>query len=142
MGSTHVLGETESEQGHRDAVMARVCEYIREERTIRLPAFDPSISAPAPSALVTVGLEPNGFSGAAGPFRYQFEGEDDLLHLIVTRSDGAPLTPEEAQPVVAFLLPQVAHALIWLRPGVHSQHFYIGHEELLSRSESPPSPSL
>ena len=24
-----------------------------------------------------------------------------------------------------------APALIWLRPGVHSQHFYVGHDELL-----------
>jgi hypothetical protein len=49
----------------------------------------------------------------------------------VMRSSGQELSVEEARPVVHFLLPEVAPALIWLRPGTVSQHFYVGHEEVM-----------
>lgn len=115
-----------------DTVLAAILEHIRRDKTIKLPAFDASRSKAAPDvALQSVGIEPNAFGGTVGPFRYQFEGEEDLLHLIVTRSDSAELRPEDGQSVAAFLLPRVPPAVIWLKPGRYSQHFYVGHDELL-----------
>lgn len=64
-------------------------------------------------------------------YRYQFEGEEDLLHLIVTRIDSGKITPAEGQQVVSFLLPNLPTALLWLKPGEYTQHFYCGHDELL-----------
>jgi hypothetical protein len=77
-------------------------------------------------------VEPNPYSGTCGPFRYQFEGEEDLLHLIVTRHDGEPISPREGQEVASFVLEGLPTAMIWLRPGEYSQHFYFGHDELLN----------
>jgi hypothetical protein len=81
-------------------------------------------------ALLSVGIEDNAFGGNVADYRYQFEGEEDLLHLIVTGREGQLLTPQEGQRVASFLLPDVSPALIWLRPGEYSQHFYVGHDEL------------
>jgi hypothetical protein len=123
---------TFEELARRGQVMVRVLEEIRAGRAIRLPDFDPAFSRPSDQfALQSVGLEPNDFGGAVGAYRYQFEGEEDLLHLIVTRLDGESITVAEGQAVAAFLLPDVPPALIWLRPGELSQHFYVGHDELL-----------
>jgi hypothetical protein len=122
---------SESDQSRRAEVMSRIRECIVQGQTIKLPPFDPARSTPGEHfALQTV--EPNEFSGEAGPYRYQFEGEEDLLHLIVSRSDGDPLTVEEGQNVAGFVLNGLPSALIWLRPGTYSQHFYFGHDELLN----------
>lgn len=83
-------------------------------------------------ALMRAGEEPNPYGGTIGEFRYQFEGEDDLLHLMVVRQNYEPLTPEEGQVVAAFLLPELLPALIWLKPGTLTQNFYFGHDELLA----------
>jgi hypothetical protein len=115
------------EAERRDQIVARLLSYIREGRTIRLPDFDGS-STSADYALLAV--PENDFSGTYEGFRYQFEGEEDLLHLAIMRQDGAPLTVEQAQQVVSFLLPEVPPALIWLKPGNVSQHFYFGHDIL------------
>jgi hypothetical protein len=102
---------------------------------IKLPPFDPAIDRPSDRfALLSVGLEDNIFGGTVGPFRYQFEGEEDLLHLIVTRLDSEALSPSEGQAVASFLMPGVSPALIWLRPGEFSQHFYVGHDELVKEA--------
>jgi hypothetical protein len=99
---------------------------------IKLPDFDPTVSRGSGDfALTTVGIEPNDFGGRVGPYRYQFEGEEDLLHLIVTRLDGEPLSVEEGRDVAGFLLPEVEPGLLWLRPGQASQHFYLAHDELV-----------
>lgn len=119
------------EQQRRDRVIERILQCIRTGETIKLPPFDPALSIPSPTALATIGAEPNDFSGTIGDFRYQFEGEEDLLHIIVTRLDGSRLTAEEGQVVVGQLVPSVSPAVIWLRPGEFSQHFYFGHDELL-----------
>jgi hypothetical protein len=120
------------ETARRDAVMGAILEHVAENRTIRLPDFDPAQSRPSDTfALVSVGIEKNDFGGTVSKYRYQFEGEEDLLHLIVTRTDGTPLRPEEGQAVVSFLLPTLPQALIWLKPGELSQHFYCGHDHLL-----------
>lgn len=119
------------DERRRNEVMERVLDYIRRDETIRLPRKDRRTSAAVPRfALHTI--EENDFSGSFGAFDYQFEGEDDLLHLIVVRKDGQPLTPQEGRKVVDFLMPGVSPAVIWLRPGEFSQHFYLGHDELLS----------
>jgi len=127
-----MISPTAEEIARRVEVMARILEYVRDDRTIKLPAFDPTLSRPSDRfALLSVGLEPNDFSGSAGPFRYQFEGEEDLLHLIVTGREGQPISAEEGQAVAGFVLRGLPPALIWLRPGEYSQHFYFGHDDLI-----------
>ena len=126
-----MLEPTPDELSQRDRVVQSVLEAIRRDERIKLPPFDPEVSIPSGFALQTVGIEPNAFAGTVGPFRYQFEGEDDLLHVFVVRLDGERLSPEEAQRVMRFLLPDLPSALVWLKPGQLSQHFYFGHDELL-----------
>ncbi len=122
---------TPDEQRHRDFVMRRILDHVRDDVTIKLPAFDPTLSRPSDQfALLSVGLEENDFRGSVGPYCYQFEGEEDLLHLMVTRANGEPLTAEEGQQVASFALPGVPAALIWLRPGEFSQHFFLGHDDI------------
>ncbi len=122
---------TAAERARRDEIAKRVLDYIAENRRIALPPFDPALSRPSDRfALVNVGREPNEFAGTLGPFRYQFEGEEDLLHLIVT-ADGGALTVAEGQRVASFVLSGVPTALVWLKPGELSQHFYVGHDDLV-----------
>ena len=119
------------ETAHRDRIMTALRAAIRGNATIHLPRFNPARSAPHDEpALLRMGEEPNDFGGEVGDFRYQFEGEDDLLHHMVTRKDLKPLTVEEAQQVVAFLLPHIPPGLIWLKPAERSQHFHFGHDQL------------
>jgi hypothetical protein len=126
---------TRREEQVRSAIVSALLEHIRSNQTIKLPPFDPVLSKPGQHyALTNVGAEPNAFGGTVGEFRYQFEGEEDLLHLIVTRASGEPLTVREAQQVAAWVLPDLPSSLVWLRPGTYSQHFYFGHDELLNPS--------
>lgn len=126
------MAPSPSEVALRDRVVQSIVELVRRGEMVRLPAFDRSLSqAHDDPALLRMGEEPNDFGGTVGDFRYQFEGEDDLLHLMVTRIDLAPLSVEEAQAVVAFVVPQVPPGLIWLKPAVRSQHFHFGHDLLL-----------
>lgn len=123
---------TPEEQTRRDQVIARILDDTRNLRTVFLPDFDPQLSRPSDEyAMATVGIEPNPYGGTFGPFRYQFEGEEDLLHLIVTRLDQSAFSPEEAQAVVSFLYPGVPTALMWFKSGTVSHHFYLGHDVLL-----------
>ncbi len=116
--------------------MRRILEHVREGKTIKLPKFDPQLSrASEKFALITVGPESDEFSGQVGPYRYQFEGEEDLLHLIVTRVDEGEISAREGQSIAGFVLRGVPPSLIWLRPGEYSQHFYFGHDELLKHLE-------
>ena len=128
-----MLHPDSEEIDRRSQVIQSLLDFIKQDRRIFLPPFDPSLSRPSDLfALQSVGLEPNEFGGTVGEFRYQFEGEEDLLHLIVTRTSSEPLSPEEGQAVAAFLLPDFPASLMWLKPGEYSQHFYFGHDELLS----------
>ena len=122
---------TPAEQTRRNEVIEAVLEATRSAKTIKLPPFDPDRSVGADVAYQTIGIEPNAYGGTVGPYRYQFEGEEDLLHLIVSRNDLGPLVPEEGQEVCGFLLPEVSKALIWFKPGNVTQHFYLGHDDLL-----------
>lgn len=116
---------SKAENERRDAVMAEIVRCIQTNTRVVLPEFDPAFPGHA------LGAEDNAFCGTYGPYRYQFEGEEDLLHLVVTRLDEEKLTVEEAQVVAGFLMPKVPAGLIWLRPGEYSQHFWVGHDELL-----------
>ena len=123
---------TAQEQQRRDDVMKRILDCIRTETRIKLPEFNPMLDRPTDQfALLSIGLEPNEFSGSVGGFRYQFEGEEDLLHLIVTADNQGELKTEDSQAVAAFVLRGMPSALIWLKPGGFSTHFYFGHDELL-----------
>ena len=127
-----VISPTELEQQRRDEVMTRVLECIRDDERIKLPVFNADLDRPTDQyALLSIGLEPNEFSGFVSHFRYQFEGEEDLLHLIVTDEKQRKLTTEDSQAVAAFVLKGLPTALIWLKPGEYSTHFYFGHDELL-----------
>ncbi|MFI5387205.1 MAG: hypothetical protein ACHQ50_13930 [Fimbriimonadales bacterium] len=143
MGTVEAVGKrrpdrwqaTSEERQRRDEVVSRVVDFIRRDEKIRLPSFDPKQAIPSQDfALQSIG--DNEFSGSVGPYRYQFEGEDDLLHVIVVRTGGEPLTPEEGRRVIEFLMPDVPPAVIWLKPGEFSQHFYLGNDELLEGSAS------
>jgi hypothetical protein len=122
---------TFEQQSRRDKVIQKILKDIKEGVTIKLPDFDPLTSRPSDKALLTVGLIPNPYNGVYGPFRYQFEGEEDLLHLIITRIDDGCLSVKDGQLVAEFVLKGVPPALIWLKPGEHSQHFYVGHDDLI-----------
>ncbi len=63
-----------------------------------------------------------------GDFRVQFEGEDDLLHLSITRVDGGEVSHEEAQQVADAFFHRVPKGLIQCRPAVYSVHYYIAHD--------------
>ncbi len=135
------MSPTQAEQERRDEIARRVLQHIAEGRRIALPAFDPATARPNDRfALVNVGLEPNEFAGTLGGLRYQFEGEEDLLHLIVT-SEGEAVTLAEGQRVAAFVLRGVPPALIWLKPGELSQHFYVGHDDLVGSLVVEPGPT-
>lgn len=126
------------EQARRDDVLALIIEAIRQNRTIRLPDFDPATERGSDEfALLSIGLEDNEFSGQVGEYRYQFEGEEDLLHLIVTRSDLELIPAESAQEVASFLYAGVPPALMWFKPGKRSHHFYLGHDVLLEFLAGP-----
>ena len=125
---------TKEESERRKEVLDAVLDHVRSGTVIRLPDYDPDASEPSERfAMQSVGIEPNAFGGTIGEYRYQFEGEDDLLHLFVTRSCGHEISAEEGQSVVAFMLKGVPTALIWLKPGNYTQHFYLGHDELTDK---------
>jgi hypothetical protein len=124
-----MLHPTIEEANRRSAVFARLLDYIHRDEKILLPPFDRNQKIEQ-GEFALLGIEENPFSGTVGEFRYQFEGEDDLLHLFVVRLDKRELAVDDAQQVVKFLLPHVSPALIWLRPGTVSHHFYVGHDEL------------
>ena len=126
------LAPTLDELAHRDAVVASILACIRSSETIHLPRYDPSLSRASDLyALQFVGIEPNRFGGEFGAYRYQFEGEDDLLHLFVSRPDGNAMSSAEAHAVVSLLYGPVPKALIWYHPAEFSHHFYLGHDVLL-----------
>lgn len=128
------LSPTNEETQRRRDVLEKILEHVRHDRRIFLPPFDPALSRPSDLfALQSVGLEPNEFGGTVGDYRYQFEGEEDLLHLFVTRQDGSAITPKEGQEVAGYLLQGLPSALIWLKPGEYTQHFYFGHDELIDK---------
>ena len=107
-------GEWQSEEvEQRDRVLERIGECVRLGKAI---GFDPSATG--------------AFQGSAGGYSYVFDGEDDLLHLIVGRQDGENMSHDETGPTARFLLHGVPEAMIWLRPGNKAHHYYLGHDLL------------
>jgi len=128
------LDPTPIERAQIDAVLESVTVCILSDLTIHLPPFHGVTSDscdPSETALQQVGVEPNEYGGTIGPYRYQFEGEEDLLHLFIVRIDGAPLSPEEGQAVSGAILGHVPAGLIWFKPGHLTQHFFLGHDVLI-----------
>jgi hypothetical protein len=81
------------------------------------------------------------YSGTAGEYRYVFEGEEDLLHLLIERRDSASLEGEETRPLARLLLEGVPEAMIWLKPGESAHHYYLGHDLLLAGGAIEPGPA-
>jgi hypothetical protein len=122
------LKPTEVERARRDEVMDHTLRSIRDNTRIVLPPFQ---GGEAGSDFALHRIPRNDFSGTVGDYRYQLEGEDDLLHLIVLRSDEKELSVQDGRQVATFVFPNIPAAVIWLKPGQFSQHFYLGHDELL-----------
>lgn len=113
-----MLCPSSEDEQRRDSVVASLLEAIRSNTVIRIPQPPAEVSS-------------SEYFGRVGPFEYCFEGEDDLLHVAVTRSDRENFPVEHAQSVISFLLPQLDPGIVWLKPGTWSHHFYFGHDELL-----------
>jgi hypothetical protein len=124
------LTPTAEERAERDAVVRLLLDFIARGETVRLPACVPGLDRAGAPSMATVGLEPGQFGGAVGEYRYRFDGEEDLLRLMVVRRDGAELTPAEGRAVAAFVLDAVPPGLVWFRPGRRSMHFFVGHDVL------------
>jgi hypothetical protein len=121
-----------AERAERDAVMARILDHIRSGVTIKLPPFDRHNEVESKEfALLSLTDVENPYGGRIGDYRYQFEGEEDLLHLFVLHADGLDVSVEAGRAVASFVLLDVPPALIWFKPGTRSQHFYVGHDVLL-----------
>lgn len=78
------------------------------------------------------------YGTTVGDFRVQFEGEDDLLHLSITRVDGEPICHEEAQRIAEAFFHSVPKGLIQCRPAVYSVHYYIAHDLLVDYWQGNP----
>jgi len=75
------------------------------------------------------------YGAILGDFRVQFEGEDDLLHLSITRVDGGRVAHEEAQRIADLFFHAVPKGLIQCRPAEYSVHYYIAHDLLVGYLE-------
>lgn len=114
---------SEIERERAREVVERIRQAVRRGERVMLPRGDGSGVRIQPTAP---------YAGLWGDFLYQFEGEDDLLHLAIERRDGGEVSDEEGRAVALHLLPGVPVALIFQKSGRHSQHFYVGHEWLLT----------
>lgn len=127
-----MLELTDDDRQERSRVVRAVLDAVRENLTIHLPAWDRSEPRePSHFALQNVGIEANAFGANVGEYRYQFEGEDDLLHLFVARIDGGPADANLAREIGGWVLAGVPPALVWYKPARHTHHFYVGHDDLL-----------
>jgi len=122
---------TADECNRRSEVLATILEDIKADRTIKLPDFDARNPHPSDIALFPTPSTQNSYNGTVYDYRYQFEGEEDLLHLIVTRIDETEISVEEGQATASFVFNGVPTALIWMRPGKFSQHYFVGHDDLI-----------
>jgi hypothetical protein len=80
------------------------------------------------------------FGGQLGDYWVQFEGEDDLLHCLVRRLDGAPLALEEAHRVVEPFFGRLPKGIVWCKPAGTSVHYYVGHDHFLQAHRQAISP--
>ncbi len=121
---------TTEEDASREAILHRILDFIQRGERIVLPEWDRSPQSLSDYALLNVGLEPNDFGSFVGEWRYQFEGEDDLLHLMICRRDQGAMPGSEARGIVDWLLKGVPTGLYWVKHATHSHHFYVGHDIL------------
>lgn len=129
---TKELVVTAEQEAWLEQVRQNIRESIVQGETIRLPDFRrEGNEVSSEVALLTVGIEPNRFGGTLDSYRYQFEGEEDLLHVFIVRQDLQPFACEIAQSILQRLLPNVPPAFIYLKPGERSHHFYLGHDWLV-----------
>lgn len=126
-----MLRPTPEEQERRQQVLDLVCERIRAAEPILLPPPPAGSDAKSDFALVPIAKSPNAYNGTVGEYIYQFEGEDDLLHIFVVKTADEELELKEAQAVFEFLFPTFPPALSWTKSGTVSHHFYMGHDNLL-----------
>lgn len=77
------------------------------------------------------------YGAILGDFRVQFEGEDDLLHLSITRVDGGRISHEDAQLVADLFFHPVPKGLIYSRPAEYSVHYYLAHDVLVEYLDAP-----
>lgn len=124
-----------TDEQRRDEVLGRIREAVCNNQVIRLPR---TAALEGREPLLAMATAEDAYGGGCGDYRYLFEGEDDLLHVVVMRADGAPCSAEEAQRVIAWLLPDVPPGLIWIKPGSQTQHFYLGHDILVPHPQPPP----
>jgi hypothetical protein len=101
------------EIAERDAILRLARRQIREGRPIPFPSQD------------------SPFRGQIAGFEYQFEGEEDLLRLIVRRADGGSLELCDSLRVARFALPGIPETLYFCRPGTREHHYYLAHDLLL-----------
>ncbi len=66
-----------------------------------------------------------------GEYRAQFEGEDDLLHLSITRLDNGPVDWPEARALSALFFAGIPETMIFAKPARCSAHFYLPHDVFL-----------
>lgn len=71
------------------------------------------------------------YSAVLGHFRVLFEGEDDLLHLSITRVDGNKISHDDAQRIANLFFQGVPKGLIYARPAEYSVHYYVAHDLLV-----------
>lgn len=68
------------------------------------------------------------YGATLGEYRVQFEGEDDLLHLSITRVDGGRVSHQEAQALADLFFHDVPKGLVQCHPAEYSVHYYIAHD--------------
>lgn len=124
------LNVSEFELERRNSVISAVLNAIANNVRIELPAFHPESGSPATTAFLSASIMTGPYSGRVNGYRYQFEGEEDLLHLIITQEGDGPITVTEGQAVAKFIFGNVPPALIWFKPGYYSQHYYVGHDDV------------
>ncbi len=98
-------------------VLESIVEAIQNNKRISMP--------------VLYSLETSPYEGILEGHQYFFEGEEDLLHLVLTRQDHSKIELNKAMTLARKILDGVPPALIWMKPGQYSCHFYLGHDELL-----------
>lgn len=76
------------------------------------------------------------YGGVIGEYAVQFEGEDDLLHCSVKRTDGKPIETTEAHAAVEPFFGCCPKGLVWFHPAEFSFHYYIGHDDFLQAHRS------
>lgn len=108
-----------------EKVLESVLDAIKQNQRICLPNIHLS------------GDQPSDYEGIIDDYHYLFEGEEDLLHLILMKQDKSEIGVDKAIIIARKVLCNVPPALIWMKPAQYSCHFYLGHDDLLRASANP-----